>query len=98
MENKVNYRKYFESFSSYKKINPLQARRSLLNRIEYDKMKLMTNNNNHLLVENVKMLRRRGGILRKDQRDLLYKWDHNLVNQTYIHDPPPLPLSNKVYI
>ena len=88
IENRINYIKYFESFSSYTKMNPLQSRRVFLNRIEYDKMKLMSNSNNQVLVDNVKHFRRRRGILRKNQLDLMYKWDHNIVKQNYILDPP----------
>ena len=39
------------------------------------------NNSNQDLVNNVKQFRRRRGILRRDQLDLMYKWDQNVAKQ-----------------
>ena len=81
IDRRVNYIKYFESFSSYTKTSLPQLRKLFLARIEYDKMKLNNNNRNQDEINNVKQFRRRRGILRRDQLNLIYKWDQNLVKQ-----------------
>ena len=48
--------KYFESFSSYTKMNLPQSRKLFLTRLEYDKMKINHNNRNQDEINNVNNL------------------------------------------
>ena len=79
-ERNINFRKYFESFKIYNRLNPQQTRREMLRRDEYHEMSAKTYNVNPEVKETIKTLRRRKGILRKAQRDLLHTYDKNLVN------------------
>ena len=88
-ERNINFRKYFESFAAYKKVNPQQARRAMLKKIEYEKMSAKVHNVSPDMTETIKRLRRKTGILRKDQMDLLYNYDDNLVNKIFSNSFPP---------
>ena len=79
-DRNINFRNYFESFKAYNKVNPQQARREMLRKYEYHEMGAKIHNVNPEITETIKILRRRKGILRKDQRDLLNTYDNNLVN------------------
>ena len=52
----------------------------MLRRDEYHEMSAKIYNVNPEVTETIKTLRRRKGILRKAQRDLLHTYDNNLVN------------------
>ena len=52
----------------------------MLRRYEYNEMSAKIHNVNPEVTETIKILRRRKGILRKAQRDLLNTYDNNLVN------------------
>ena len=88
-DRNINFRKYFESFTAYKKVNPQQARRAMLRSIEYNEMCAKIHNVSPEMTETIKNLRRRKGILRKDQRDLLNIYDNNLVNISLHNGFPP---------
>ena len=71
----INLRKYFESFDTSNKFNPLQTRRNMLRRVEYDLMSAKTNNTDPDLNYVIKNSRRKKGLLRKSQMYLLYTYD-----------------------
>ena len=61
----------------------------MLRKIEYKEMSVKIHNVSPEMTETIKNLRRRKGILRKDQRDLLYSYDDNLVNISLSNGFPP---------
>ena len=90
LDRKVNYIKYFESFSVQPKINLPQMRKNFLTRIEYDKLKLQNNSGNSEEINNVKQFTRRRGLLKKKQLNLIYNWDLDIIKNMK-RDPPPSP-------
>ena len=88
-ERNINYIKCFETFALYQKVNPQHARRAMLKKIEYEKNSVKSHNVNPNMAETIKRLRRRTGMLRKDQMDLLHNYDENLVNKILFNSSPP---------
>ena len=86
-DTKVNYIKYFESFSSQSRVSLPGMRKNFLNKIEYTKLKLEINSTNIQEKENMKSFRRKMGYLRIQQLDLIYNYDLNILNKMF--DPQP---------
>ena len=61
----------------------------MLRKFEYYEMGAKIHNESPEITETIKNLRRRKGILRKDQRDLLNNYDNNLVNISLYNGFPP---------
>ena len=61
----------------------------MLRKFEYHEMGAKIHNVNPEITETIKILRRRKGILRKDQRDLLNIFDNNLVSISLHNGFPP---------
>ena len=62
-------------------------RKNFLNKIEYTKLKLQRNSTNSQDKQNVKSFRRRAGYLRKQQLDLIYNYDLDILKKMF--DPLP---------
>ena len=63
----------------------------MLKKIEYEKISVRSHNVNPNMADTIKRLRRRTGMLRKDQMDLLLNYDDNLVNKILSNGSPPSP-------
>ena len=86
-DKKVNYIKYVESFSVQPNISLPLMRKNFLTKIEYAKLRLQKNSNNSMDKQNVKSFRRRMGYLRKQQLDLIYNYDVDILKNMF--DPLP---------
>ena len=71
----INVRKYFASFNTCNKFSPLQMRRNMLRRVEYDSMGANIYNRDPDVNYAIKQNRRNKGILRRSQIYLLYTYD-----------------------
>ena len=62
---------------------PPWSEKKFLNKIEYTKLKLEINSTNIQEKENIKSFRRKMGYLRKQQLDLIYNYDLNILNKMF---------------